>query len=135
MKLVEINWDPTDRQLRQFGIICLFALPILGGLWFGRPVVIGILALVGVALAVAPRFRPPILRPIFLALSIVAMPVGMIVGEIAMLAVYFGVFFPMGLMFRAIGRDALRLKMERGARTHWQPKAKPRSVSSYYRQF
>ena len=36
MKLVEINWNPTDRQLRQFGMIALVALPALGWLWSGR---------------------------------------------------------------------------------------------------
>ena len=40
MKLIEINWQPTDRQLRQFGVICLVALPALGWLWGGGTTIV-----------------------------------------------------------------------------------------------
>lgn len=32
MRLVQMDWHPQDRQLRQFGIICLLALPLVGWL-------------------------------------------------------------------------------------------------------
>ena len=33
MKLVEVNWSPTDRQLRQFGTAALIALPLAAWWW------------------------------------------------------------------------------------------------------
>ena len=30
MSLIEINWSPSLKQLRQFGVLCLVALPLLG---------------------------------------------------------------------------------------------------------
>jgi hypothetical protein len=35
MKLVEINWKPSDRQLRQFGWMALAGLPLAGWLFTG----------------------------------------------------------------------------------------------------
>ena len=52
MKLAEVNWDPTIRQLRQFGAICPLALPSLGWLWGGDIRIISLLAIVGLLIAV-----------------------------------------------------------------------------------
>ena len=58
MKLVELNWNPTNRQLRQFAIICLFALPLAGWLWGGSRQAIGFLAITGFILAIAGVILP-----------------------------------------------------------------------------
>ncbi len=134
MKLVEINWNPTDRQLRQFGAISALVLPGIARFWGGsRALVIG-LAAIGIAMAVVGWFWPRGLKPLFVGLTIVAIPIGMIVGELALLAIYFFVFLPIGLAFRFAGRDSLLLKRDRNATTHWQPKPQPVDVASYYRQ-
>ena len=134
MKLVEINWHPTERQLRQFGLICLFALPGVGWIWGASSLVIGILAVVGLLLAGIGSFFPVGLKPLFLALTIVTTPIGMVVGELAMLLIYFGVLMPLGLFFRLIKRDALQRKINRDAETYWEKKKQPTSIASYYRQ-
>ena len=64
-----------------------------------------------------------------------AAPIGMVVGEIAMLLIFLGVFLPISLIFRLIKRDALRLKVDKNATTYWQPKSEPKQVSSYYRRY
>ena len=134
MKLVEIDWHPTNRQLRQFGGLCLFALPGIAWLWGGTTTVIATLAVVGAVLAVVGLVRPQAIRFVFLAFMIVAIPIGMVLGEVAMLCVFFGVFLPIGLAFRLMGRDALQLKMARDTTTYWRSKPKPPHAGSYYRQ-
>jgi hypothetical protein len=136
MKLVHINWNPTDRQLRQFGLISLFALPLLGLLWRANPTLLGLLTLAGAVLWALSMLRPRVVKPVFLALSIAAIPIGMVVGELAMLVIYFGVFLPIGLLFRLLGRDSLQLGDQRRTAVagYWQPKAQPRGPASYYRQ-
>jgi hypothetical protein len=134
MTLIEINWKPTDRQLRQFGCICLVALPLVAWLWGGGPRLIVGLAVAGGLLAAAGWAWPQVLRPVFLALSLMATPIGLLLGELAMLLIYFGVFLPIGLVFRVIGRDALGRRFEPEASSYWQPKKQPRDVASYYRQ-
>jgi hypothetical protein len=134
MKLVEINWQPTDRQLRQFGEICFVALPAIAWLWGASLSVIVILAAIGLAVALVGMIAPPALKYLFLALSLVATPIGVVVGELAMLGIYFGCILPIGIVFRFLKRDALRLQLDRNAASYWESKKQPTSLASYYRQ-
>lgn len=135
MKLIEINWNPTPRQLRQFGRIALAALPLLGWLWGATAQTIAVLAAVGLLLALLSALWPTGLRPLFVALSLLTAPVGLVVGELAMLLIYFGLFLPLGLAFRLLGRDALERRLQPEVDTYWQPKATPADTARYYRQF
>jgi hypothetical protein len=56
------------------------------------------------------------------------------VGELAMLLIYFGVFLPIGLLFRTAGRDALQRGFDRNRKSYWQVKKQPRDGASYFRQ-
>jgi len=134
MAIVEINWNPTTRQLRQFGVICLFALPLLGWIWGAELSTLRQLGLAGLAIALVGLVAPKAIKPVFLALTVVTTPIGMVLGELVMLLVYMGVFLPIGMIFRLKKRDALQLKLDRHAKTYWQPKRQPRGASSYYRQ-
>lgn len=135
MSLVKPQRDPTRRQLRQFGVTCLAILPLIGWIWGAGGTTIIVLAGSGATLAVAALLRPTVLRPLFVGLVFITLPIGWVVGEIILLAVYFGVLLPIGLVFRLTGRDALRLKADPHANTYWQEKNTPDSVSRYYRQF
>lgn len=134
MKLVEINWQPTDRQLRQFGGICSVALPAVAWLWGASLNVVAILATIGLAIALVGMIAPRALKYLFLGLSLVATPIGVVVGEVAMLVIYFGCFLPIGLVFRVLRRDALRLRLDRNATSYWESKKQPTKLASYYRQ-
>jgi hypothetical protein len=56
------------------------------------------------------------------------------VGELAMLLIYFGVFLPIGLLFRAAGRDALQRRFDPSQNSYWQAKKQPHDIASYFRQ-
>jgi hypothetical protein len=58
----------------------------------------------------------------------------MVVGEVVLAAVYFGIFLPVGLIFRLMKRDALQLKRDPQQATYWQLKKQPSGAASYYRQ-
>jgi hypothetical protein len=135
MKLVEINWSPSARQLRHFGLLCLVVLPLLGWLWGADSRANGVLIGIAAILAAAGWWRPNFVRPLFIGLMLIAAPIGMIVGELAMVLIFFGVFLPISFLFRLMRRDALKLKMEREAVSHWQPKHEPDDISSYYRRY
>lgn len=136
MKLVDINWSPTTRQLRQFGGISLLALPLLGWFWSGGHLATtAVLAAIGATLCAASWVAPRAVKPVFLGFSLLAIPLGFVIGEIALLLIYFGLFLPMALCFRLMRRDALQRTIDRRARSYWQPKPQPAGPASYYRQF
>lgn len=134
MALVDVNWAPNHRQLRQFGWLCMVVLPLLGWFWGAGLQLIGWLTATGLLLAIAGQVAPSVLRPLFLLLSIITLPIGLVVGELAMLVVYFGVFLPIGLCFRLSKRDALQRSVRVETASYWQQKQLPDSVSQYYRQ-
>lgn len=134
MALFEINHNPTTRQLRQFAAICVFGLPLAGWLFGASWGACAALGAVGLALVVASWVAPRFVKPVFVAAVLLSAPIGLAVGELALLLMYAIVIVPVALIFRLMKRDALKLKMDRDATTYWQPKKQPRDVSSYYRQ-
>ncbi len=136
MKLVEMNWNPTDRQLKQFGLIALVALPALGWLWSGGNLTaVCLLGAVGGLLAGLGLLVPGSLKPIFISLSVLFIPIGIVIGELALLVIYYGLFLPMAILFRLINRDRLERKLDRQAETYWKPKQQPSGPASYLRQW
>ncbi len=142
--LVKITWNPSDRQLRQFGVCALVALPLLG--WFvvgptdpttwiaSQAGVYGLftaLALLGGLLA---WLRPKTLKPAFLAATLVTLPIGIVVGELLLLIIFFGIFTPVATLFRLMGRDALDRRFDPPASSYWSPKSQPTDVQQYFRQ-
>jgi hypothetical protein len=134
MGLIEANWNPTTRQLRQFGVVCLLLLPMLAWLWSGDSFMIMTLAGIGLLILVVAGVYPKGVLPLYIALTVITTPIGFVVGEVALFLIYITVFLPIGIVFRVMSRDRLRLRIDRQANSYWQPKRPPRSVASYYRQ-
>jgi len=144
MAAIDLNLDPSDKQLRQFGLISLVALPLLGWLFMGKPMPssweaihtqrIGLPAIVGLIAGVVAWLRPSLLKWIFVAISVVTFPIGFVLGEVIMLTIFAIAFVPMALLFRVLQRDALQRKVDKDAETYWQSKEQPKGVTSYYRQ-
>ena len=145
MALLDVSWQPTDRQLRQFGWIALVGLPLAGWLVAGKPwplpeatqtqrIALALLTSLGVLAAALAMIRPQALRWPFLGLTLLTLPIGLVVGEIVLMTIYFLLFLPVSLIFRLIGRDALERRIDRTAKTYWQSKAQPAGPESYFRQ-
>ena len=144
MAVIDLNLEPTNRQLRQFGLIALFAMPIIGWLYLGKPTPstwepihiqrLGLLVVVGMAFGVVGWIRPSLLKWIFIGLSVITFPIGFVLGEVIMLTIYSIAFVPVAVLFRCIRRDALQRKIDRSGKTYWQRKDPARSTKSYYRQ-
>jgi hypothetical protein len=135
MSLAEINWNPTDRQLRQFGAISFVAVPVITWFWDANWTAIGIAAAVGAAICLVGWFFPRGLQPLFVGLMVVTYPIGLVVGELLMMMIYYGVFLPIGCVFRLMGRDPLERHIDRQAATYWQTKKHSTDPASYFRQF
>lgn len=135
MSLNQIHWSPTNRQLRQFGLLCLLVLPLVA--WTSGLGTTGTSAagIVGFALALLAWQLPRWLRPIYVGAMLITAPIGLVIGELAMLIIYFGVFLPIGLVFRLIGRDALGLRVDRQTDSYWHVKDDVSNAASYYRRY
>jgi hypothetical protein len=134
MKLVQMNWHPTDQQLQQFGMISLLALPGIAWFWGAPEGLVTTLLAVGVVLALTGTASPQALTFPFVGLCLVTIPIGVAVSELTLLLMYLLVFLPIGGMFCLVQRDALLLKRQ-PVDTYWVAKPQPRNIASYYRQW
>lgn len=136
MKLIEINWNPSDQQLRQFGLVALVALPLVGWFWggVGTGFFCGTVG-AGVVAAIVGLAQPRALKLVFLALSMAATPIGMVMGELVMFLIFILVFLPIGIVLRFFRRDPLQRQFDRQASTYWEPKKQPAGPASYLRQW
>lgn len=148
MALVELNLNPAPRQLRTFGLI---GLAVFGGLaaWaafqgrlFGMDLgpeaarlagftLAGLAGLCGVLAAAWPKG----LKPLFIGLSVITLPIGLVVSHVVMLALFFLVLTPLGLAMRAGGWDAMERRLSRGEKTYWKRRSPAPRVDRYFRQF
>jgi hypothetical protein len=139
--MVRIQWRPGARDLRKFGAVLIAGFGLVGlafyagwpvaarpglalGLWIGGGAA-GLLGLTGTRAAL----------PVYWAWMGVAFVLGNIVSRIAVGAVFFLVVTPFALAMRVAGRDALRLRRDRSARTYWRDLEPTPGRDAYERQF
>jgi hypothetical protein len=134
----DVSFAPPARTLRQFaGLWLLFfaGLAAARGLREGlTPPVLGLAAL---ALAVGPLglWRPALVRPVYVAATVLTFPLGWVMSRLLLAALYYGVFTPLGLLLWLLGRDALRLRPCPQQASYWEEKPAPQDVGRYFRQF
>lgn len=136
--MIDLNLDPNRKELRQFSVALIVATAAVGGilwwklgpnpwskgLWVGGPVA----GLLGLAV-------PKAMKPLFIGLSIVAFPIGIVIGTLALGIVYYLMITPVGLFFRLIGRDSLERKLEPSQASYWIERKHRRGVERYFQQF
>ncbi len=134
MRLVQANWHPTRRQLRQFGVLCAVAFPGVAWLWSLSTIWWIGLSITGLLLALLSWWLPLAMAPLFIGVTLITLPIGLLLSEVVLLLVYAFVFVPMGVAFRCLGRDRLQRHIDRSSESYWKAKPQPRSLANYYRQ-
>jgi hypothetical protein len=137
--VLDVNWNPSRRELRQFAGILLPAFAgIVGavvlyrsGSWTTAVVIWTAAVVVGAIGLAVPAFA----KLVFVAWMAAAYPIGWTVSHLVLVAAYYLVFTPIGLIMRLLGRDALARNGPRSEKTYWVPHEPGRDVASYFRQF
>jgi hypothetical protein len=138
MRWSDISFDPPLKTLRQFaGIWLVFfgGWAVHQGVMRGHAVAGAILGIAALTIGLLGLIRPAAVRPIYVGWMVLAFPIGWTVSFLILALVYFGLFTPIGLVFRLIGRDALARTRRVGAPTYWMPKPAPTSLRSYFHQY
>jgi len=149
MAWLEINWHPDRRHLRRFGAASV-AVFVAAGTWvffseslFGfalgegaakgtAAALWGLAAVCGILAAAWPIA----LHPLYLALSLIGLPIGWVVSHVVMAAIYYLVLTPTGLIMRLLGRDPLQRGFDPDAETYWTRRdARDEDAGRYFRQF
>ena len=145
--MVEINFHPTSRELRQFGFIALFCFGVLGGSMYWRKSFFGlglgeaadriayVMWGVGALSALCSLTVPSLNRFLYVGVSLITFPIGYLVSHALMILLFYGVITPLGLVFRFAGRDPLHRRFEPQAKSYWVSHQQSESAERYFQQF
>jgi hypothetical protein len=134
--MIQPTWHPSAPELRQFGFAACIAFTVLGALlrwWFDLAALPWIVWALGAYCGLAAVLAPFKVFPVYLLVTALAVPIGLVVGHVVLGLVYFGLMTPLGLVMRMAGRDALRLRKPNVA-SYWNRRTPATTAASYYRQ-
>lgn len=137
--MIKLQLNPDAKMLAQFAWVA--PLGFLAFAWlFSRlgasdPVVYGVAALGPVVLLAHLLGVSPLVKAVFRLLVLVTFPIGLVVMPLVVGVLYYGVFTPMGLLFRVFGRDVMGRKLDKSAASYWHDRGAPRPAASYFKLY
>jgi len=136
--MIQINKNPSKKDLAWFGLLCLvfFGLIGLGTMRKSHAlhpaITIWSLAAIGVAIYYA---IPAIRKPVYLGWMYAAYPIGWVVSHVLLAITFFVVLAPIGVLMRLLSRDPLARAIDPSASTYWLPHDPGTDTDRYFRQF
>jgi Saxitoxin biosynthesis operon protein SxtJ len=138
MAVIEINKNPSQKELAWFGLMFLVFFGLIGGVvWWRFEAQTAAYTLWGVAAAIVAVYYalPPVRLPIYLGWLYAAFPIGWVISHVVMGAIYYLVITPFALVFKLIGRDALDRKLDKNAKSYWVEHRTGGDPQRYFKQF
>jgi hypothetical protein len=144
---IDLDLNPDARKLARFGAVALLAFGVLAvcawfeafvfgfGLGAARIPVALALAAVGIAAGLCSLVHPRANLALYVLLSVLTYPIGLVVSHAILAVLFFGLFAPTGVLLRLLGRDAMQRSLRRDAATYWSDARPARPKESYFRQF
>jgi len=140
----QINWSPTDRDVRKFGLTIFIGFTILAvalaalaqwkgaGTW--KPAFILLAA--GLAVWGLASLAPKPSLPLYYIWFFLSACVGFVVSNLIMVMFFYLFFTPFAVIIRACtGRDPLHLRKPVSAKSYWHEVKTRRDLSSYFKQY
>jgi hypothetical protein len=146
-QMLRINTSPSERTLRQFGVLALIVFGSLAALAWTRHAIFGLhlgeaRQLTVIALIVVSLFSlgcsvvyPGGNRALFIALQALGHPIGLVVSYLLLALLFFAVLGPTALLLRIIRRRPITLGFDRAAPSYWGAPRRRASKDCYFRQY
>ena len=138
MQWSDISFTPSTRTLRQFAGLSLLIFGLAAcfqGVIRHQPILAAVFGTLAVVIGLPGLIQPSIVRPVYVGAMILAFPIGWTVNKVILACMFYGMFTPLALFFRLIGRDNPSLRHRPATETYWLPKRQATDLSSYFRSF
>jgi Saxitoxin biosynthesis operon protein SxtJ len=138
MQWSDIQFRPPIKTLRQFAglwLACFGGLAVWEGIVREHTNLAVTLTVLALTIGPVGIIWPRVMRPIYVAWMVLAFPIGWTVSQVILALMFYGLFTPIGLIFRIIGRDPLHRARRPGLESYWSPKATPADPRRYFKQF
>jgi ABC-type uncharacterized transport system permease subunit len=136
MAVLEINWQPSRRELLTFSLLWypLFCGVVGWLLWSNVGPTPGYVVWGAAGLGLVGALVPAFARYLYLGLILATFPIGFVLAHVILAVIFYLVFTPIGLIARLVGYDPMR-RRNTGAASHWVERQPTRDKSRYFRQF
>ncbi len=139
----DVKWNLDLAEKRKFALSLIIGFPaiatffsvitrISAHIW--RPFFLW-LGLIGFGIGVVLWLLPQIARPFYVIWYFMACCIGIVVGNLIFILLFFAVITPVGILRRRIFSEGLEKSFNRSKSTYWQPVEKAVDLKRYYRQF
>ncbi len=110
--MVDINWKPSDKALRQFGLVILIGFGVIGAILFfkGKRGVAEVMWVVSGAVAAVALILPRASLPFYWVWMGIGLVLGRISSFLVLSVIFYLIFTPIAIGMRLFGRDSLRMK-------------------------
>lgn len=139
MSIIEIDYNPNRKKLRDFGLIALVASIVLSlVLYFFKHLAIQwIFVIIGIGLFIflSSLISLRLTKIIYLGLTYLTFPIGYVLSFLVMSIFYFLIITPVGLVFKITGKDPLHKKYNKAAKSYWIKRQAPDKLDRYFHQF
>ncbi len=132
--------DTSRRALRSFGLVVggvfvgIAAVIVWRSGWVLTPWGIGF-GSVGSVLMLLGLVVPMLLRPIYKVWMGIAVVLGFIMTRVLLTLVFVLLVVPIGLVLRLVGKDLLRLRLDREATSYWLPRESAGGAERFERYY
>jgi len=147
-KLVEIDFNPDTKTLRQFGVVAFVGFGALAALAYYEklifsfglgearmPVAMTFVAL-GTIAALFSLIAPRANRVLYVGLTLLAFPIGFVLSYVIMGTLFFVIIGPIAVLFRLLGRDSMHRAYDPNVSSYWlEARPTTRDKESYFHQY
>lgn len=138
MALIDINFNPTAKELRWFGFIIFVFFALIAGIVFwstGGTRAPFVLVIVGILISAVYYSVPPLRLPVYRLWMHLVFPIGWVFSHLLFGFLYYGIVTPIGSLMRLFGHDPLHRRRVTGASTYWAEHQPDTDPARYFRQF
>ena len=138
MSVIEINRDPSRKDLVVFGGLLTLFCAIVGAvafLKFAAPNVAYGIWTVGTILITAFLLVPQFRNPLYLTWMYAAYPIGWTVSHLVLAGTYYLLITLVGILLRLFGYDSMSRRFDKEASSYWKPRETDVENSRYFKQF
>ncbi|MEZ5966585.1 MAG: SxtJ family membrane protein [Planctomycetota bacterium] len=138
--MLKLDLNPKDSQLRQFAWVSLIGFPLIGWVllhWrFGFSTTVAwSLTAVGALVFVLGMASTKAIKPLFVGLMLIAVPIGIALSTVVLGLLYYLLFTPVALLFKVMGRDKLNRRLDPQAATYWVERKTAIPAARYLRMY
>lgn len=135
--MIDINWNPSARQLRQFSLLLAAVLVAVAWWLYGKSTAsVGLaVTLLAAAAGVVGWVRPGWMRVVYVVWMAAVFPIGWTVSHLLLAAIYYLVITPVGVIMRVCRYDPMQRRFDRTGKTYWKRRVDQDDTKRYFKQY